>query len=672
VRIRELGLKGRAIGLCVALLLGAVGLLSTALIWMDYRDSLSAMQERAKAYAQSLSRSAEPGILLNDPQALENVVAVAMKDGTVCTAQIVDADLQLLASCIEDRFRVMPDAETLCLSLIGGTQKLEAVVTSHKDYLVVVAPVWPEKREIELDLLENESEIPAVADSVLGHVILTYSYKPIHAAFAQRVASVVFVGCVVVAIGVTVTVIAARRLLKPLRNLVETTDAIASGDRSKRAAEGAVGEIGELARSFNFMAGRLQKSHDSIAQVIEQRTAELIKAGRAKDDFLANMSHEIRTPMTAITGFAETLLDPNLDEKSRNTAVETIRRNSAHLLRLVNDILDISKIEAGKLDIELIECSMVAVVEEIKSLIGARAAAKGLDFTAAYKNAVPETAATDPTRLRQILINLIGNAVKFTDKGSIQLAIEYVTGQDSNASSPLMRFSVSDTGIGMTAEQIKGVFRPFTQADETMSRRFGGTGLGLVISRHLARMLGGDITFTSELGLGSVFTATIAVHTAENVRMIRPGGIEEGKLDAYQSKPTLENDIRLECRILLVEDGPDNQKLITFVLKKAGAEVEVVENGQLALDRLAAEGERPFDVVLMDMQMPVMDGYTAVRRLRSDGFHRPIIALTAHAMTTDREKCMSAGCDDYMTKPIDHLSLCRMIESHLKSSIKST
>jgi signal transduction histidine kinase/CheY-like chemotaxis protein len=664
---RTLGLKGRSITFCTTLLLGTVILLGSALIWVDYRDSIDELRGRAVVFANSLSRSAEPGVLLNDPKALETVVAAAMEDRAVCHAEIRDAKGAALAINRRKHDSRTIASDDIAALFKNGIDRRDAYVDPRGDALFVIAPIWPAQRDLDLELLEGGPENRDETRAAIGAIALVYSYDFIRAAFIARVLTVVALSALIIVIGGLVTVIAVRQLLRPVRNLAETTHAIAQGDRSKRASEHAVGEIGALARSFNSMADRLQESYDSIERIVEQRTVELVKANRAKDDFLANMSHEIRTPMTAIIGFAETLLDDEVDERQRVSAIETIRRNGEHLLRIINDILDLSKIEAGKFDIERLRCSTVAIVEEVLSLISARARSKGLAFEVRYQTEIPETIETDPTRLRQILINLIGNAIKFTESGSVRLNIRYLPANQPPVERGWLGYDIIDSGVGMSPEQASQIFKPFTQADETMSRRYGGTGLGLTISRYLARMLGGDITFTSEPGRGSAFSAMIATGDLTGVSMIQPLHVlNEPRNDpSGQSQATASSS--LSCRILLVEDGPDNQRLISFLLKKAGAEVQIAENGREAVERLMAADLPPVDLVLMDMQMPVMDGYQATRALRESGFTKPIIALTAHAMSTDRDKCLAAGCDDYISKPIDRARLYRVIKEQFAS-----
>ena len=408
---------------------------------------------------------------------------------------------------------------------------------------------------------------------------------------------------------------------------------------------------------------------EAAMEQLEAATRDAQAASRSKSEFLANMSHEIRTPMTAILGYTEALLDPDLSDSEKLNAIHTVRRNGEHLLQIINAILDISKIEAGKLEVERIRCSPLQIVAEVKSLMQVRADAKKLPFKIEYIGAVPETIESDPTRLKQILVNLIGNAVKFTETGGVRLITRLV----EDGTEPKMQFDVLDTGIGMTAEQVHKLFQPFSQADTSTTRKFGGTGLGLMISKRLAEMLGGTITVQSKPGEGSLFRVTVTTGVLHGVKML---GDPATATSVQPETPAAAKRAvaKLDCRILLAEDGPDNQRLIAHILRKAGAQVTVVENGKLAAEAaLAARDQgRPFDVILMDMQMPVMDGYEATALLRQKGYAGPIIALTAHAMAADRQKCLDAGCDNYATKPINRARLIEMVESHALAAREST
>ncbi len=407
----------------------------------------------------------------------------------------------------------------------------------------------------------------------------------------------------------------------------------------------------------------------SLTQDLEITRKEAENANQAKSDFLANMSHEIRTPMTAILGFADTIVvnDDSCRNKNANSdAIDTIKRNGEHLLTIINDILDISKIEAGKVELECVRFSFIELVSDVTKLMTIRANEKSLPLKLEFNGSLPEIIESDPTRLRQILVNIIGNAIKFTENGSVKIVSSFTNDKLHNS---LIQIDVVDTGIGITKAQIGQLFKAFAQADSSTTRKFGGTGLGLDISKKFAEMMGGTIEVFSNSGQGSTFRITIASPNLNDVKLIKnPAQMINNRSEKKLCDKTVIK--KLNCKILLAEDGPDNQRLFTFILKKAGASIEVVENGKLALDAaLAAQSNgNPFDVILMDMQMPVMSGYEASSALRSAQYNGPIIALTAHAMASDRKKCIDAGCDDFATKPIDKAKLIELIDFYANRS----
>ena len=377
-------------------------------------------------------------------------------------------------------------------------------------------------------------------------------------------------------------------------------------------------------------------------------------ANRAKSEFLANMSHEIRTPLTAILGFADMLHeDGNLDiaPAQRLHAIETITSAGQHLLTIINDVLDLSKIEADKTTVELIETPLIEILSEVERLLRSSATGKGLTLDTKLSTPVPNRILSDPTRLRQILMNLVGNAAKFTEQGKIIINVS-VTASPENAS---LIIDIEDTGPGMTGKQSNMLFHAFEQADSTVTRKHGGTGLGLTISRRFANLMGGDVSLLrTELGKGSCFRLKLPLTPAVDSVLVQ--SIEKPAVPVADARP---EKFSIDGRILLAEDGLDNQRLLSFILKKSGATIDVAEDGQIALDMFdkAVELNVPYDLLLTDMQMPVMDGYVLARTLRSRGVKIPIVALTAHALAEDRQKCLDAGCDDYLSKPIDKLLL---------------
>ncbi len=404
--------------------------------------------------------------------------------------------------------------------------------------------------------------------------------------------------------------------------------------------------------------------------VLKENQASVEAAAEAKSTFLAHMSHEIRTPMTAILGFAELLLKDHESEQSiewRRSTLGSIIHNGEHLLALINDILDLSKIEAGKLTVEERPTDLAELLLDVVTLMQVRADAKHLPLRIEAQSPLPDRILTDPTRLRQVLINIVGNAIKFTHQGSVRVVCRFLPDASE------LQVDVIDTGRGLSPEQSARLFQPFTQADSSTTREFGGSGLGLAISRRLATLLGGQVSLVSAaLNQGSTFRTSVAVKLAADARLV-PDPFGPNRLrEASVAKPAAPSHDLFATRpltglkILLAEDGPDNQRLLSHILKRCGADVSVVANGRAAISAVkdAISARRAFDVVLMDMQMPIVDGYEATRQLRADAYAGPIVALTAHAMAGEREKCLQVGCTSYLTKPI---SLDALISGVLES-----
>ncbi len=403
-------------------------------------------------------------------------------------------------------------------------------------------------------------------------------------------------------------------------------------------------------------------SLDDVTE-LEHKEVELRKskqaaenANQAKSEFLARMSHEIRTPMNAILGFADVLRRGfDTTAAQRQEYLDTIHSSGQHLLDLINDILDLSKIEAGKVVIEKSRCAPYQLLRDVVSILSVRAEQKGVGLTFATDGRLPESIETDPMRLRQAVTNLVGNAIKFTEQGSVRVVAKLV----NDGPAAKLHIEVTDTGIGMTSQEMGRIFEPFAQADSSITRRFGGTGLGLSISKEIAQALGGELTVTSEPGRGSTFTLIVSVGDLNGVELVAADEAGQHASTASDAVRVSKLPARLNgASILLVEDGVSNRKLIKLVLERAGATVEEAEDGQQGV---AAALAGHHDVVLMDMQMPVMDGYTAATLLRSRGYTKPIFALTAHAMRGDADKCLAAGCSHFLSKPVDMDVLVRTI-----------
>jgi signal transduction histidine kinase/ActR/RegA family two-component response regulator len=431
-------------------------------------------------------------------------------------------------------------------------------------------------------------------------------------------------------------------------------------------------EIEKLGESFNQMIAALASSQKQVREYqehleekIRQRTEALEEAmkraeaaSRAKSDFLANMSHELRTPMNGILGMIDIVLDGAMPANQREE-LETAKECSLSLLTLLNDMLDLSKIEAGKMSLEMICFAPQPLVEDCSKSVLPRARKKGLDLRSEVSDEVPAYLIGDPLRLRQVLVNLLGNAIKFTDTGSVKICASSQTAESSGKAA--LHFAVADTGVGIPPEKVSAIFEEFTQADGSITRKYGGTGLGLAITKKLVEMHGGRIWVESEVGRGSVF------HVSFELPVGRP--VVEPALSETLSDPTSPpgQTVTPAARILVVEDNPVNQKVVAGLLGKKGFQTTVANHGREALEALERSN---FDVVLMDIQMPVLDGLEATRLIRQDDRWRelPIVGLTAHAMTGDRERCLEAGMTDYLPKPVQPPTLLATVNKYLVSS----
>ncbi|HEU4582462.1 MAG TPA: CheR family methyltransferase [Polyangiaceae bacterium] len=386
-----------------------------------------------------------------------------------------------------------------------------------------------------------------------------------------------------------------------------------------------------------------------LAQSLAEAKVAAEQANLAKSDFLANMSHEIRTPLTSILGYGE-LLQSHTTDPDNLACIDAIRRNGKYLIEIINDILDLSKIEAGMLHTELVRVSPGGVLRDVVDSLRVRAAEKGLTLDIIHEGPLPATIESDPTRLRQVLLNLLSNAIKFTEQGRVLVSARLLE------SERLLQVAVKDTGIGISPERLSHLFAPFTQADSSINRRYGGTGLGLAICRRLVEMLGGSISVQSAEGQGSTFTFTVSTGPLDEVPLQ-----EEAVPPPVVALPPLS---RLDGkRVLIVDDRRDMRYLIQTYVEEAGASAESAGDGAVAIERVqqARAHGQAFDAIVLDMQMPVMDGFRAAPALRAAGHTGLIIALTANAMKGDAERCLSVGCDEYLSKPVDRLRLLHLL-----------
>ena len=391
-------------------------------------------------------------------------------------------------------------------------------------------------------------------------------------------------------------------------------------------------------------------------------------ANNAKSQFLANMSHEIRTPLNAIMGLSELLQTNYKEEKDRLLWLKKITRNSEHLKKVIDEILDLSKIEAGKLQLKVAKFSIPNSIALVKSILSPLASEKKLSLHFETDGAIPEKIISDSSKLQHILLNLIGNAIKFSNKGSITLKVKL--GIENSES--ILLFSVIDTGIGMSAEEVKHLFEPFTQVDSSMTRRFGGTGLGLTLAKQLAQALGGDVLLqASTPGQGSTFVAKIKTGDISKSPMISTfANLLSEPMDfienSSESKTSAINTDISDFKVLLVEDSLDNQLLVQSFLEMEGVKVDLASDGTEGMQK-AENGIH--DLVIMDIQMPIMDGYTATSMLRERGYKKPIIAFTAHAFEDERERCLNMGFTDFLSKPIKKRDLVECIAKYRPGNI---
>jgi signal transduction histidine kinase/CheY-like chemotaxis protein len=527
---------------------------------------------------------------------------------------------------------------------------------------------------------------------ILGRIVLYSDLVPL--ASNLRWNTIIVIGVFVFAsfVGYLLLSRLQRLISEPILSLTNIARQVSHRkDYSVRAVKYYNDEVGVLIEAFNQMLIQIQKEmtdrqkaeeelrkhRDHLEEVIGERTGELklanqrlqisaeranllakqaVQANKAKSEFLANMSHEIRTPMNAILGFGELLCEESLAPEQKKY-VDIILSSGKSLLQIINDILDFSKIEAGKLKTEIVDCALVQMLDEIESLFRPMCRQKNLDFDVLYCSELPQMIRTDPVRLRQCLVNLLGNAIKFTEKGHVYLNV----GLESIDKTPYVRFDVEDTGIGIPPDKQALIFDPFTQADGSHTRKFGGTGLGLTITKQIVELLHGRMSVHSEVGRGSVFSMElpVGIDVEKQSTVNRYEALEQLQKDAH------ELSMPVSGHILVAEDAKANQTLIQILLQKMGFQVTIVEDGQQAVDKLRSE---TYDLILMDMQMPVMNGYEATREIKTMGIRTPVIAVTAHAMKGDEQKCFDAGCDGYLTKPIDKSKLAEAIRKNITNA----
>lgn len=567
-------------------------------------------------------------------------VALLDKNCTVVTGSVLEWNGQNARRCI-------PHFDIVFFRLAQSHNELKILLSDNRDHLLAYSPVVFGGKKNEIRSMD------------IGMLFYTYDLKGLKdlekTAVINRTANVWITGLVLM---LFLFLLFRYRLVFPFRHLLSGVDSFGKGNYNSRIEISGKGELSDLGKAFNKMADEVVRQRSDLEQVIISKTMiqnELIVAkqkaeesDKLKSAFLANMSHEIRTPMNGILGFSELLKEKNLSEQEKEKYIAIIHKGSHQLLDIINDLIDISKIEAGQVQVNVTDFLLSDLLKDIEIFFRPIAEKKGLQLNLDNKVAERHSwVSLDQVKIRQVLVNLIGNAIKFTDEGGIEFGCRFDGLQ--------FRFHVSDTGIGIDSSHFSSIFDRFRQVEIVPSGKFGGTGLGLAITRSYVEMMGGSIHVKSEPGKGSRFIFTIPYAPAEK----NPG-------TPLQEESPMENPDYgwFGKKILMVEDIEDNAVLIQQLLKSTGLEIIRAETGNDALLKLSAYSD--FSMILMDMKLPDLDGYEVTRRLREMNIRIPVIAITAYAMSGDRERCLQAGCNDYLPKPLKKKDLLQKIDNLLK------
>jgi len=589
--------------------------------------------------------------LYNKGQSLGKFIALAGTDA------VISRDYLLLNQYVREANKIQD--VVYCIISSENKQNLTSFLNRSNRYIkdIKINDVNKTVSDIDKNKTIIPMRFPVYAGDVIGYVRLGLSTdrvdEIVNLILIQQLSGMIVI---IILLSITIFILFNIKVLKPVKGLLTNIKYVAMGNMEYRVDVTSNNELGTLEKSFNEMKDSLKKINNEKAAFSDQlqdSNKRLELATKAKSAFLANMSHEIRTPLTSIVGFSEEIATNDRLNEEDKKSLGYIVRSGKHLRKVINDILDISKIEAGKMEVENIEFSLFELINDIKSMLSLQAQEKGLDLKIDCTFPLPDIIFTDFTKLKQILINLIYNAIKFTHKGSIHVQVSM-----ENENNKLV-ISITDTGIGMSEAEVENIFDAFSQADSSTTRKYGGTGLGLSISNLMAEKLGGSLVVNSKPGEGSQFILSVDSNVTDKTNYIYEmpeDNSTEHIISSVLSTPSLTG------RILLAEDNPNNQALISLLINKTGAQVDIVENGEQAVTQALAGN---YDLVLMDMQMPIMDGLEATDMLRKSSFNKPVIAITANARKEDIDKCKQAGCNDFLSKPIDREAFFQTLVEHL-------